>query len=123
MAQLLLLGRVGLAFDLLPHLDRRNGKFGRFGFPGWVPLVLAGPEILRRGLGFVNPRLAGVAIFEPAVGASNSQVDDEVKLLIKRRVQVGIVDPRVGEGGTIRIGKRELSTSPEVLVEWIVENL
>ncbi len=116
-------GRICLVVDLLPHLDRRDGELRGLRLPGWIPLILAGPEILGRRLRLVYPRLAGIAILEPAIGASNSQIDDEVKLLIKGRVQVGVIDPRVGEGGAVGIGQWELSTCPEILIERIVKDL
>lgn len=118
-----LFGGVWLIVNLLPHLHRGDGKLGRLRLPCWIPLILPSQEIAGRSLRLVNPRLAGRAIFEPPISTSNSQIDDEVKLLVERRVQVGVVDPRVGEGGAVGIGQRELSTSPEVLIEWVVEDL
>ena len=43
--------------------------------------------------------------------------------MIKGRVQVGVVDPRVGERGAVGVGQRELSTGPEILIERVVEDL
>lgn len=43
--------------------------------------------------------------------------------MIKGRIQVGVVDPRIGESGAVGVGQRELSASPEVLVEGIIQNL
>lgn len=119
----ILFGGVWLVANLLPHLHRRDGKLGRLRLPCWIPLILPGQEIAGRSLRLVDPRLAGRAILEPPIGTSNSQIDDEVKFLIEGRVQVGVVDPGIGEGSAVRIGQRELSTSPEVLIEWVVEYL
>lgn len=118
-----LFGGVGLIADLLPHLHRRDGQLGLLGLPGWIPLILPGQEILGCSLRLVNPRLTGRAVFEPTIGTSHSQIDDEVELLIKRRVQVGVVDPWVGESGPVGIGQRKLPTSPKILVERVVEDL
>ena len=95
---------VWLIVDLLPHLHRRDGELGRLRLPSWIPLILPGQEILRCSLRLVDPRFAGRSILEPPISTSNSQVDDEVKLLIERRVQVGIVDPRVGKGSAVGVG-------------------
>ena len=116
----MLFGRICLPIDLLPYLDRVDAELGRLRLPRGIPLILARPEILGRSLRFVNPRLARRAILEPTIGAADSQVDDEVKLLIKRRIQVGVVDPRIGESGAVGVGKGELSAGPEVLVERVV---
>ena len=43
--------------------------------------------------------------------------------MVEGCVQIGIIDPRVGESCTIRVGQRELPTSPEVLIERVVEYL
>ena len=118
-----LLGGVCLVVDLLPHLHRRDGKLGRLRLPGWIPLVLPGQEVLGRSRRLVDPRFAGIAILEPPIGTSNSQIDDEVKLLIERRVQIGVVDPRVGKSGAVGVGQRELATSPQILIERVVEDL
>ena len=77
---------------------------GRLRLPGWIPLILPGQEILRRSLRLVDPWLAGRAILEPPIGASNSQIDNEVELLIKGRVEISIVYPRIGESGAIGVG-------------------
>ena len=118
-----LFGAVWLITNLLPHLHRRDRKLGLVSLPGRIPLIFSRQEILGRSLRLVHPRLAGRAILEPPVGASNSQIDDEVEFLIEGCVQVGVVDPRIGESGAVGVGQRELSTIPEVLVERIVEDL
>lgn len=100
----ILLWGVWFVVNLLPHLYRRNGELGRFGLPGWIPLILPGQEILGRSLRLVDPWLAGRSVLEPPIGTSNSQIDDEIEFLIKGRIQVGIVDPWVGESGTIGVG-------------------
>ena len=109
--------------DLLPHLHRLDRHFGRLGLPGRVPLILSAQEILGRRLRLVHPRLTGRAILEPPIGTSNGQVDDEIEFLIEWRVQVGVIDPRVGEGGAVGVGQRELSTGPEIFIERVVEDL
>lgn len=96
---------------------------GRLRLPGWIPLILASQEIFGRSLRLVDPRLAGRAVLEPPIRTSNGQIDDEVKFLIKGRVQVGVVDPRIGERGAVGVGQRELSTGPEILIERVVEDL
>lgn len=118
-----LFGSVWCIADLLPHLYRRDDKLSCLRLPGWIPLILARQEVLGRSLRLVNPWLAGLPILKPAIGTSNSQVDDQIKFLVKGRVQIRIVDPRVSEGSAVRVGQRELPTSPEVLIERIVKDL
>lgn len=107
----------------MPHFYRRDGKFSRLRLPGWIPLVLAGQEILGRSFRLVDPWFAGRAILEPSVGTSNSQVDDEIKFLIEGRVQIRVVNPRVSERSAVGVGQRKFSTSPKVLFERVVEDL
>ncbi len=95
---------VWLIANLLPHLHGRDCELGRLRLPSWEPLILPGQEILGRSLRLVDPRFAGRSILKPPISTSNSQVDDEVELLVERRIQVGIVDPRVGKGSAIGVG-------------------
>lgn len=118
-----LFGRVWLIVNLLPHFHGRDRKLGRLRLPGRIPLILPPQEVLGRSLRLVDPRLASHAILEPPVSTPNSQINDEVKFLIKGSVQVGVINPWVGESGAVGVGQRELSFGPEILVERVVEDL
>jgi len=71
----------------------------------------------------VNPWLTALAILEPAVGGTDSQVHDEVELLVEGSgVALGVL-PGVVETGAVGIGLGEVSVLEEGLVEVRVHDL
>ena len=59
---------------------------------------------------------------EPAVRSTNSDIENEIKVLIKwTLISSGI--PWVNETGAIRVGEREVASLPERLIEVGVEDL
>ena len=90
------------------------------------PWKLKGAEAEReRTEGAIEPRLVAHAIREPAVGATNSNVHDEIEWLVERcsvEVVAGTccIRPRVGchdSLGAVGDERREVATIEEGLVE------
>jgi len=105
----------------LPHLDALDLELTTL-LPGWVPGVSGVPE-LKRGIGGgVDPRLAIDVVLEPTVGTTNSDVEDEVKVLVERS-GVATASPWVLERGTVAGGRWEVALGPEWLVEIDVHDL
>jgi hypothetical protein len=68
----------------LPHLDARH-LHPPLLLPRRVPRATCVPETLRSVLIAVEPRLARFVVLEPPIGATNTDLEDEVKLLVERR--------------------------------------
>ena len=71
-----------LVASLLPHLDTLDAELSIL-FPGRVPFITSFPEIKLRRWAGVDPRLVLETVLEPAIGASDGDVEDQVELLIE----------------------------------------
>lgn len=116
------LSLAAIVASLLPHLDTLDFHL-RVVPPSRQPLVFGLPEIELSTRTMVDPRLATLAIFEPAVRPTNRQVEHEVKVLIKgRRVALGTL-PGIVQTGPVGVGEREAAVLPERLVKVRVHDL
>lgn len=80
------------------------------------------PELLSRVLGCVQPRLPVIPVLEPAVGATNGQVEDQVEFLIERGVIPASLGPGVDEGCSVGVCRREPASLPHWLCEGSVHD-
>jgi len=107
---------------LLPHGNTLNLHLSAV-LPRRQPLVLGLPEVELGAVTVVNPWLAALAILEPAVGGTDSQVHDEVELLVEGGgVALGVL-PGVVKTGAVGIGLGEVSVLEEGLVEVRIHDL
>lgn len=113
-----------VAIALLPHLNLANFHLASSWFgPSWIPDVALRPEVSPGSGRAVEPWLTTLSILEPTIGSSNSDVDDEVELLIKRRLITAGLTPYVLQTGSVAVGKRKSSALPERFVEIGVQDL
>jgi len=105
----------------LPHLDALDLELTTL-LPSWVPGVPGIPELERSVGGSVDPRLASDVVLEPTIGTTNSDVEDEVEVLVERS-RVGTAGPWVLERSTVAGGRWEVTFGPEWLVEVDVHDL
>jgi hypothetical protein len=71
----------------------------------------------------IDPWFVGLAILEPAIRASNGDIEDQIEGLIERGGFVGSLAPRIEEGGAIVVGYWEFASLPERSVEVGVKDL
>ena len=86
-------------------------------------MVAGVPELLLRGGGLVDPGLAVDAVLEPAVGAADGDVEDEVEVLVEGGGVAAGLAPRIDDAGAVGVGEGEVPLLPERLVEVGVEDL
>lgn len=65
-------------FAFLPDLDAGHDHLTIL-LPCRQPLIPGRVEVFLRREGLINPGLAGLAILEPAVGATDANVEDQVE--------------------------------------------
>jgi len=108
-----------VAVTLLPHLDLADFQLACTGCgPRGIPDVTSLPEIPLGGRRAVNPWLSALAVLEPAVGAADGHVQDQVEFLIEWcRVVAGDLVPGIGETGAVGVEGWEASALPERFVE------
>ena len=112
---------------LLPHLHALDSHLsvGSLGLgillPGLRPFIPVVPERYTGVGAAVNPRLVIFAVFEPAVAASNSDVENEVERLVEWGRRATIISPGVDVGSAVGHGQGEIATSPERFLELPVE--
>jgi len=111
-----------VSIALLPHLDALDDHLAIL-LPGRVPFVPAVPEIFPFRLAAVHPRLAMLAILEPAVGGTHGNVEDQVEWVIEGGIPSSCLRPGVDILGAIPIGKRKSAALPQPLVEVGGEHL
>ncbi len=113
-----------VAITLPPHLHLADLHLSRSGLlPRREPDVTLRPEVALRSRRSIDPWLARLSIFEPAVRATNGHVQNEIELLVERCLITASLGPDVLETGAVAVGQRESSTFPERLVEVRVEDL
>jgi hypothetical protein len=61
--------------------------------PGWEPVVSGIPESVDSVSLSVGPWLSTLAVWEVFVSTTNSNVEDQIELLVKRSTLVGLVLP------------------------------
>lgn len=106
-----------LAVALLPHLDALDVQTGfGAGAPGREPLILSLPEVACRRLSDINPWLGTLGVWEISILSAHGQVEDEVELLIKRRIHVAARAPRVLQQCAVGGIGRELPALPHALL-------
>lgn len=136
--------RIGLsAKSLLPHLDALDVQTGIVSFaPGWKPLLLCAPEIASCGFADVDPwfgtyavsvfrrRLVGCHLRtdrpgrvagnlrEISILSSNSQIQDEVELLVEGRIQVSATAPWILHQGSVGGVAGEFTALPHALLAF-----
>lgn len=107
---------------LLPHLDAVDDHAAAI-LPGGQPLIPRVPEVLLGAGAEVHPRLAAGTVLEPAVGAADGDVEDEVEVVIERRLEPARLAPRVHQSGPVGVRQGKVAPLPERLVEVGVEHL
>jgi hypothetical protein len=101
---------------LLPHLDTLDLHLAVL-LPCRVPLLLSLPEVLLGSLRAIEPRLVRLAVLKPTVSSTNSDVDDEVEVLVKGRGVAASRSPGVIQTRTVAVSKGEVA----VLEKWLVK--
>jgi len=101
---------------LLPDLDGLDLELWGSLVPGLQPRLPRIPEVLLGRRAVVNPRLSALSILEPAVLPTNRQVDDQIEVLIKRRVRSPSLTPRVDEDRAVGARQREVTSCPQPFV-------
>ena len=101
----------GLARPLLPYLYAGDNHFAGV-LPCWEPRVASIPEVFLRGQRLVNPRFTRSSVFKPTIGATNSNVENEIELLVKGSSFVARLAPRINQAGAVRVREGEISTGP-----------
>jgi len=91
--------------------------------PGGVPLVASIPELLSGEATAISPRLARSTVLEPTIGTTDSDVENEVEVLVEGSVVLASSSPRVHESGTVTVANGESTLLPERLVEVDVHDL
>ena len=110
-----------LITSLLPDLHLTDHHLRLL--PRRKPRIFGINEISRRRCRLINPRLPRLAVLKPAVRPTDRDIENEVKLLIKRRIDAASL-PGVLNGGAVRpCGDLELAAVPEVLDKRTVEHL
>ena len=107
---------------LLPNLHLLHHHLARI-LPRGQPVIPRIPELLPGRGRSIHPRLARLAILEPAVGAADGDVEDEVEVLVEGGGEVARLRPRVHEAGAVGVREREVAAFPERGVELGVEDL
>src|SRR5688500_5791338 len=82
-----------VAVALLPDHDLADLELGLS--PGRQPDVAGVPEVLLGVRRVAEPRLARLGVLEPAVGAADGDVDDEVEMRVEGRVGAARLAPDV----------------------------
>ena len=109
---------------LLPHLHFANLHLASaLLLPRRKPLILGVPKVVFGSETVVGPGLSGFAVLKPAIGASNSNIQDQIEVLVKRRRVPASLTPRVNNPGAVAVVGRKVSAGPERLVKWSVEDL
>lgn len=106
----------------MPHLDALDNHLALL-LPGRVPLLLSVPEVMLGGGRSVDPRLASLSVREPAIGAADSHVHNQIEVLVERRGIAQGGGPWVGETTSGAVGSREVAAVPERLIEVDVNDL
>jgi hypothetical protein len=113
-----------LACALLPHLHVLDREAPLVSFaPCGKPIVHAVKELLGRCGTLVAPRLVPNAVRKEPVRAADSDVQDEVEGLVKRRAVSSRLYPRIVEGRVVHEGLAETAAVPHGLVELDKEDL
>ena len=107
---------------LLPNLHLLHHHLARI-LPRGQPVIPRIPELLPGRGRSIHPRLARLAILEPAIRAADGDVEDEVKVLVEGGGEVARLRPRVHEAGAVGVREREVAAFPERGVELGVEDL
>jgi hypothetical protein len=122
----LLVYTVLITIALLPHIHAGNLHLASaWCSPRGVPLISRIPEVVLGRETVVRPWLAALAILEPAIGAANGDVQEEVEFLIKGRGVVAArgLGPDVSQLGSVAVVGWEAGALPERLVKVRVEDL
>ena len=114
--------QISILIALLPHLDALDDHLAVL-LPGRVPLAPSVPEIFLFRLAAVDPWLTMLAVLEPTVGGTHTNIEDQIERVIERGIPSPSLRPRVDVPSAIPIGERKGATLPEPLVEVGVEHL
>lgn len=107
---------------LLPHLRALDNHLTLL-LPRRIPLAAGIPKVALGRVGLIHPWLALDAIFEPAIGAAHGDVENQVKVLVKRGAVAAGLTPRVHQSRAIGIGGREVALGPKGFVEVRIHDL
>ena len=92
-------------------------------FPSRQPLFSSIPKVLPRRVTSINPRLPTCTVLEPAIRTANSNIDDEIEVLVERRRSLTRLTPRVEQASAILTAERKVATRPQRCVEVRVQYL
>lgn len=107
---------------LLPHLRALDNHLTLL-LPRRIPLAAGIPKVALGRVGLIHPWLALDAIFEPAIGTAHGDVENQVKVLVKRGAVAAGLTPRVHQSRAIGIGGREVALGPKGFVEVRIHDL
>jgi len=65
----------------------------------------------------VDPRLRRLAVLEPTVSPTDSDIENEIELFVKRRCVTAGVCPGVVKSCAVAVGEREAAVGPEGLAK------
>lgn len=90
--------------------------------PGGEPLIPGLEEVLL-GLGrSIQPRLAVHVVLEPAVGAADGDVEDEIEGLVEGCVHASL-SPGVQDTSVVAVDGREVAALPHAGIEVDIQDL
>jgi len=100
---------------LIVHLHALDGHATLIRLaPGRLPKCSGIPELFRTSKTTITPRLVAHTILPETIGATDSDVQDEVELLIERRVPHACLGPSVEQGGLVGLVLAKVSAIPHV---------
>ena len=88
-----------LEFPDLNRVDFHGGLVRGGVVPSGVPRAVGVPEGVDGVLVEVRPGLAALTVGEVAVRATDSDVEDQIEVLVERSIDILLVGPRVVTGG------------------------
>jgi len=113
-----------ITITLLPHLNLADFHLAStLGLPCGIPSISRIPEVFLGHWCVVNPWFSTLAVLEPSVGATNSNVEDQIKLLVEWSLLSASLAPRVQDLGSVAIGVWESSPSPKIFIEVGIKHL
>lgn len=87
------------------------------------PLIPCQPKLLLRRRRRIHPRLPRRPVLKPPIRAPNRHIQNQIKVLIKRRLQIPRLAPRIHQARPVRAREREIPPLPQRLVKGGVQHL
>lgn len=116
------LSQTSIVTRLLPHLDTLHLHIP-LSLPSRIPLITSLPKLPLSIRTSIYPRFVRLAVFEPVVRSTDSDIQHQVEVLIERRVIFLGFCPWVEETRSVAGGEWEFAVVPHRLGEASVHYL